>query len=98
MVFSFCWDKNLDDFLSHLIWTDRLEEAVAAVHLYLKIHADCKMASQTDVKNSSEVEIIRSFAKIESLKAGKVNAALDKLLENKETENQILSQHGTKSN
>ena len=98
MVFSFCWDKNLDDFLSHLIWTDRLEEAVAAVRLYLKIHADCKMASQTDVKNSSEVGIIRSFAKIESLKAGKVNAALDKLLENKETENQILSQHGTKSN
>ena len=95
MVFSFCWDKNLDDFLSHLIWTDRLEEAVAAVHLYLKIHADCKMA-ETDVKNSTEVETIRSFAKLESLKPGKVNAALDKLLENKDTENQILSQHGSK--
>ena len=98
MVFSFCWDKNLDDFLSHLIWTDRLDEAVAAVHLYLKIHADCKMATQTDIKNSTEVEIIRSFAKFESLKPGKVNAALDKLQENKDTENQILSQHGTKSN
>ena len=98
MVFSFCWEKNLDDFLSHLIWTDRLDEAVAAVQLYLKIHADCKMASQTEVNNSTEVEIIRSFAKIESLKAGKVNAALDKLLETKDTENQILSQHGTKSN
>ena len=97
MVFSFCWDKNLDDFLAHLIWTDRLEEAVAAVHLYLKIQADCKMAG-TDVKNSTEVEIIRSFAKLESLKPGKVNAALDKLLENKDTENQILSQHGSKSN
>jgi len=95
MVFSFCWNKNLDDFISHLIWTDNLEEAVAAVHLYLKIHSDCKMSSEMD-QNSSDVNIIRTFAKFESLKAGKVNAALDKLLENKEAENRILSGHGAK--
>ena len=95
MVFSLCWNKNLDDLISHLIWTDRLEEAVAAVHLYLKVHADCKM-SQTNTGILTDVEIIRSFAKFESLKAGKVNAALDKLLENKEAENKILSGHGAK--
>ena len=96
MVFSFCWNKNLDDFISHLIWTDRLEEAVAAVRLYLRVHPDCKMSSQMDANSSSDVEIIRSFAKFESLKTGKVNAALDKLLEDKEAEKRILSGHGAK--
>ena len=95
MAFSLCWNKNVDDFISHLLWTDRLEEAVAAVRLYLRIHAECKM-SQTDVQTSTDVEIIRNFAKLESLKAGKVNAALDKLLENKEAENTILTGHGAK--
>ena len=95
MAFSLCWNKNIDDFISHLLWTDRLEEAVAAVRLYLRIHAECKM-SQTDVQTSTDVEIIRNFAKLESLKAGKVNAALDKLLENKEAENTILTGHGAK--
>ena len=95
MVFSLAWNKNLDELLAHLVWTDKLEDAVAAVRVYLEIHSDCKLATVgTDSMNSEE--IVRAFAKYESLSPGKVNMALDKLLETKQSQDAILSGHGAK--
>jgi len=93
MVFSFCWNKQLDELLAHLIWNDRLEEAVDAIKVYIKIHPECKTSS-LDQSSTSGEDLVRSFAKHESLKAGKVNMALEKLLESKKATETILSGHG----
>ena len=44
MIFHFCWTKTLDDFLAHLVWSGRLEEAVAAISVYTKIHTESRLA------------------------------------------------------
>eukprot|EP00092_Neocalanus_flemingeri_P038724 GFUD01042166.1.p1 GENE.GFUD01042166.1~~GFUD01042166.1.p1 ORF type:complete len:345 (-),score=48.84 GFUD01042166.1:57-1049(-) len=95
MVFNFCWNKQLDELLAHLVWNDRLVEAVDAIKLYLKIHPDCKMNS-TDLSSCLNEDLVRSFAKFESLKAGKIHMALEKLLESKQTTETILTGHGAK--
>ena len=95
MIFNFCWNKNLDEFLTHLIWSDRVSEAVDAVKVYLKIHTNCKLSTLDIAKMSSE-EVIRNFSKYESLKPGKLNAALDKLEENRNNKDSLLSGHGAK--
>jgi len=95
MVFNFCCNKQLDELLAHLIWNDRLEEATDSIKLYLRIHQDCKM-NTTDLSSCSKEELVRTFAKYESLKAGKVHMALEKLLESKQTTETILSGHGAK--
>jgi len=93
MVFNFCWNKQLDELLAHLIWNDRLNEAVDAIKVYSKIHPDCKMNS-VDLKICSNEDLVRNFAKFESLKAGKVNMALERLLESKKITDTILTGHG----
>jgi len=95
MVFNFCWNKQLDELLAHLIWNDRLDEAADAIKLYIKIHPDCKLAS-IDISGCSIEELIRHFAKYESLKAAKVTMALEKLVESKLTTDTILAGHGVK--
>lgn len=54
---------------------------------------ECKTSS-LDLSSISSEELVRSFAKHESLKAGKVNMALEKLLESKKATETILSGHG----
>ena len=49
-----------------------------------------------DLAAATDEEVIRSFAKLESLKPGKVNMALDKLLEDRQNEKTLLSGHGAK--
>jgi len=93
MVFNLCWNKQLDDLLAHLIWNDRLDEAADAIKVYSKVHPESK-TSALDQSNVSHEDLVRSFAKNESLKAGKVNVALEKLLESKRTTETILSGHG----
>ena len=93
MVFTLAWNKNLDELLSHLIWNDRLDDAVACVRVFYKIHDDSKLS---DMDEMSSEEIVRAFAKQESSKPGKVNMALDKLMEEKQREQSILSGHGAK--
>jgi len=93
MVFNFCWDKKIDELLAHLILNDRKEEASECVRLYTKIHTDCKTSS-LDFFTSTSDQIIESFIKYESNKASKLNMALEKLRESKETKKSILSGHG----
>jgi len=93
MVFNLCWSKQIDDLLAHLIWNDRIEEAADAINVYVKVHPECKTSS-LDLASTSSEDLVRSFAKHESLKAGKVNMALEKLLESKKTTETILSGHG----
>jgi len=93
MVFNFCWSKQLDEFLAHLIWNDRLDEAVDAIKVYTKIHSDSKLSS-IDLESCSSEDLVRNFAKFESLKSGKVNMALERLLESKKTTDTILAGHG----
>jgi len=93
MVFNFCWNKQLDELLAHLIWNDRLTEAAQAIQVYTKVHPECK-TSALDLPNTSKEDLVRSFAKHEALKAGKVNVALEKLLESRRTTETILSGHG----
>ena len=95
MIFHLCWTKALDDFLAHLVWSGRLEAAVAAVRVYTKIHSESRLAA-SDLASLTPEEIIRDFAKYESLKPGKVNAALDKLLEDRANKETLLSGHGAK--
>ena len=54
---------------------------------------ECKTSS-IDLSSISGEDLVRSFAKHESLKAGKVNMALEKLLESKKATETILSGHG----
>ena len=51
---------------------------------------DCKTSY-----SSSDEELVRNFAKM-NLKSGKVNMALEKLMESKKTTETILSGHGAK--
>jgi len=95
MIFHLCWTKALDDFLAHLVWSGRLEAAVAAVRVYTKIHSESRLAA-SDLASLTPEEVIRDFAKYESLKPGKVNAALDKLLEDRANKETLLSGHGAK--
>ena len=95
MVFYYCWTKSLDDYLSHLVWSGRTGAAREAISVYVKIHSGCKLAA-LDLAAASDEEVIRSFAKLESLKPGKVNMALDKLLEDRQNEETLLSGHGAK--
>ena len=95
MVFYYCWTKGLDDYLSHLVWSGRTGAAREAISVYVKIHSGCKLAA-LDLAAASDEEVIRSFAKLESLKPGKVNMALDKLLEDRQNEETLLSGHGAK--
>ena len=95
MIFHFCWTKTLDDFLAHLVWSGRLEEAVAAIRVYTKIHTESRMAG-CDLDRMALEEVVRDFAKYESLKPGKVNVALDKLLEDRANKETLLSGHGAK--
>jgi len=90
MVFNLCWNKNLDELLAHLIWSDRLQEAETAIKVYLIIHPECKLSTM-EVTNLSSEELVRSFAKYESLKPGKINMALDKLLEVKQATAKLQS-------
>jgi len=90
MLFNFCWNKQLDEILAHLVWNDRLGEAVDAIKLYKKVHPDCKTSH-----SSSDEELVMNFAKL-NLKSGKVNMALEKLMESKKTTETILSGHGAK--
>ena len=91
MVFNFCWNKQLDELLAHLIWiwNDILNEAVDSI----KIHPDCKMNS-VDLTICSSEELDRNFVKFESLKAGKVNMALERLLECKQITDTIATGQG----
>ena len=95
MIFHLCWTKQCDDFLAHLVWSGRLEEAVATIRVYIKIHTESKMAG-SDLDRMTPEEVVRDFAKYESLKPGKVNVALDKLLEDRASKETLLSQHGAK--
>ena len=49
-----------------------------------------------DIGALNDEELVRNFAKFESLKPGKVNMALDKLLEERQNEETILAGHGAK--
>ena len=95
MIFNFCWNKNLDEFLTHLIWSDKVDAAADAIKVYLKIHTNCKLSTLA-VKVMSSEDLIRNFSKYESLKPGKLNAALDKLQEDRNNQDNLLSGHGAK--
>ena len=100
----------MDEFLSHLIWNGRIAESIDSIKLFTKIHpgnkcqldlmsldyvSDCKTVS-VDFENAQPEDIIRNYVKNESLKAGKVNAALEKYLNSEMTTENILSGHGVK--
>merc|ERR1719268_316640 len=95
MIFYLCFTKQMDEFLSHLIWNGRIAESIDSIKLFTKIHPDCKTGS-VDFENAQPEDLIRNYVKNESLKAGKINAALEKYLKSEMTTDNILSGHGVK--
>jgi len=82
MLFHLAWTKRLDECIIHLIRRDEISDAANLVALYLIIHPDCEMNSVEEVELGPE-ELIRLYAKKESLKSSKVIMALERLNETK---------------
>merc|ERR1711915_1047294 len=66
MIFYLCFTKQMDEFLSHLIWNGRIAESIDSIKLFTKIHPDCKTGS-VDFENAQPEDLIRNYVKNESL-------------------------------
>lgn len=96
MVFNLCWTRQQDELLVHLVVRDRLQEAADTVAVYLRLHPDCALNSAKDLPGLTDQELLRRFCKVESLKSGKISMALNRLVEEKEQKEKLLSSHGAK--
>jgi len=97
MVFNFCWSKQLDEFVIHLILKDRMKEVEDLIHLYVKIHQGCTLGeklSQESPNPYSPEELVSLFAELESAKRGKVSMALDRWREQKKRFQDTQAGHG----
>jgi len=97
MLFHLAWSKQLDECIINLIRKDDLADAAKAIALYLIIHPECQMNSVEEVELGVE-DMIRHYAKMESLKSSKVTMALERLNETKSasanTKSGILESQG----
>lgn len=98
LMFYLTWTKQLDESIVHFIRKDSVDDAAAAITLHTKIHQDSRLNSMPEAKSCGAEDLVRLFAKYDSVKSSKISMALDKLIEvkemNKRTKSDILESHG----
>ncbi|XP_031830182.1 mitochondrial ribosomal protein S22 isoform X2 [Nomia melanderi] len=96
LVFHLTWEKQIDDLLTDVIQSGRLDEAVSLIKLYNVIHPTANLAEF--VEYDDDIKLIQNYAKYVSSKRHNIEHALSyykKLQEEKqELDNTIKAAHG----
>lgn len=96
LAFHLAWQGNIDNLLVDVIQAGRIDEAVALIRLYHRIHPEAKSAAP--VEDEGRTALIDRYAKLDSAQRNNVEHAIlmyEKLeKEKREVEEGIRKAHG----
>jgi len=94
MVFGLCWNRLQDELLVHLVTSDRLDQAVDVVAVYIKLHPNSKIATSSGLNMLSGENLLRRFCDVEAVRRGKISMAVAKVEEERKQRAKLLASHG----